>query len=148
MARIAAATAEEFIAAQPPPRREALLTVLHLMRAHVPAGYQEAMRGNVVNWEVPLSRYPVTYNRQPLCFASLANTKHHCSLHLMCIYGSRTLADDLRAAAAALGKKLDMGKACLRFKTADALPLAAIGAIVARVPPEAYIAAYEASRPR
>jgi hypothetical protein len=44
------------------------------------------------------------------------------------------------------GKKLDMGKACVRFKTTDDLPLDAIGKIIARVTPDKYIKTYEASR--
>jgi hypothetical protein len=43
------------------------------------------------------------------------------------------------------GKKLDMGKSCVRFKSLDDLPLDAIGAVVARTPPEEHIARAEAS---
>jgi len=39
-----------------------------------------------------------------------------------------------------------MGKSCVRFKTADDLPLDAIAAVIAKVTPEKYIKTYEASR--
>jgi hypothetical protein len=44
------------------------------------------------------------------------------------------------------GKKLNMGKSCVRFKTPGDLPLDAIAAVIAKVTPEKYIKAYEASR--
>jgi hypothetical protein len=44
------------------------------------------------------------------------------------------------------GKKLDMGKSCLRFKDLDDLPLDATERIVAAVPVDDFIARYEASR--
>ena len=47
---------------------------------------------------------------------------------------------------AAAGKKLDMGKACVRFKKLDDLPLDLIGEAIARTSVAEYIASYEASR--
>jgi hypothetical protein len=44
------------------------------------------------------------------------------------------------------GKKLDMGKSCVRFKTLDDLPLPAIGRVVASTPPDRMIAAAKAAR--
>lgn len=41
------------------------------------------------------------------------------------------------------GKKLDMGKACIRFKSLDDLPLEVIGKAIARVPVKKHIAYYE-----
>ena len=52
----------------------------------------------------------------------------------------------VRDAFAAAGKRLDMGKSCIRFKRLDALPLDALGRIIAATPPEAYIEQYEAAR--
>jgi hypothetical protein len=52
----------------------------------------------------------------------------------------------VREAFAAAGKKLDMGKSCIRFKKLDDLPLEALGRIVAATPPDAFIAQYEAAR--
>ncbi len=44
------------------------------------------------------------------------------------------------------GKKLDMGKSCVRFKNADDLPLPAIGKLIAAIPPAKYVEIYRASR--
>jgi hypothetical protein len=50
----------------------------------------------------------------------------------------------LRAAYAQAGKKLDMGKSCLRFKSLDGLLLDAVGRAVAALPVDAFIARHEA----
>ena len=57
----------------------------------------------------------------------------------------------LRERCAARGLKLDMGKACIRFKRASELPLDLIGQAVSRVSVESWVRVYEASldrRPR
>ena len=46
----------------------------------------------------------------------------------------------------ASGKKLDMGKSCVRFKRLEDLPLDLIGEAIARTPPSEFIERYEASR--
>jgi hypothetical protein len=58
------------------------------------------------------------------------------------------LEERLRDGFAAAGKRLDLGKSCLRFKRLEDLPLATIGEIVAAVPPDAFIERYEHSRTR
>jgi hypothetical protein len=44
------------------------------------------------------------------------------------------------------GKKLDMGKSCIRFRAAEDLALDAIGKAVAAIPPDAFIRQYEQAR--
>ena len=70
----------------------------------------------MISYVVPFARYPDTYNKQPLAVASLANQKRYMALYLMGIY-----ADDgeswFQKAWKATGKKLDMGKSCVRFTT-------------------------------
>ena len=44
------------------------------------------------------------------------------------------------------GKKLDLGKSCVRFKKIDDLPLDVIGKAIARVPLETFLKVYEQSR--
>ena len=64
----------------------------------------------------------------------------------MGVYADGGQEQKLRSAAAAIGRTLDMGKSCLRFKTIDNLPMAAIGALIASRSVEDYIAIYQASR--
>jgi len=76
--------------------------------------------------------------------AALAARKNHYTLYLMCVSQDARLLKKLRDSFRKAGKKLDMGKSCLRFKNLDGLPLDAIGEIVSSVPTESYIARYEA----
>lgn len=141
-----AKTVDAYLAELPPERRAVVATVRDVVNAHLPPGYEETMTWGMISWEIPLSRYPVTYNKQPLGFAALAAQKNSYSLYLMAVDGGSEGERQLREAAAALGRKLDMGKCCIRFKQPDHLPLQAIGALIASVPVEAYIAQYEAAR--
>jgi hypothetical protein len=47
--------------------------------------------------------------------------------------------------AAKTGKKLDMGKGCVRFKKLDDVPLDVIGEAIARVPVQQFISFYESA---
>ncbi|MDR6841422.1 DUF1801 domain-containing protein [Pseudoxanthomonas sacheonensis] len=144
----AATTVEAYLAELPPERREVIATVRALVNANLPDGYVEGMNWGMVSWEIPLSRYPVTYNKQPLIYAALAAQKNHYALYLMCAYADSQNERDLRAAYAAAGLKLDLGKSCLRFRRLDALLQSAVAAAIASTPPEVHIARYEASRVR
>ena len=95
---------------------------------------------------IPLSRYPKTYNRQPLTMAALASQKNYMSLYLTTVYGNKEIEEWFLEQYKAGGKKLDMGKSRVRFKKIEDLPLALVGKVIARVPVEEYIKVYEASR--
>jgi len=136
----AANTVTEYLAGLPDDRRTALKAVRAVLKRNVPKGYVESVGFGMIAWSVPLKVYPDTYNGHPLCYAALANQKHHLSLYLMCAYMNaplqKTLADGFKAA----GKRLDMGKACIRFRTLDDLPLDVIAEVAAAVPLERYVA--------
>ena len=146
MVSSAATSVDAYLAELPPERRSVVSTVRDLINAHIPPGYEEGMAYGMIGWSIPLSRYPVTYNKQPLAYVALAAQKNAYSLYLMGVYGIGEQEGKLRDAAAAAGKKLDMGKSCLRFRKADDLPLQAIGQLIASMPVDDYIAVYEASR--
>ncbi len=97
-------------------------------------------------WSVPLETYPDTYNGQPLCYAALAAQKNHFALYLMSVYGDPGEAKRLKEGFAKAGKKLDMGKSCVRFRRLEDLPLEVIGEIIAATSPDAFIARCEAAR--
>jgi uncharacterized protein YdhG (YjbR/CyaY superfamily) len=144
MARSTASTVEEYLAELPEERRRVVSTVRDAVLRHLPEGYRESMAYGMIGYGVPLERYPNTYNGQPLSFAAIAAQKNYYSLYLTCVYGNPDRERELRDAFAAAGKKLDMGRSCIRFRSADDLPLDAIGRIIARTPPEALIAQHEA----
>lgn len=146
MVSSAAITVKQYLAELPAERRKVVSAVRDMVNAHMPEGYRETMAFGMIGWGIPLSRYPETYNKQPLGYVALAAQKNNYSLYLMGVYADGEQEKALRAAAAAIGKKLDMGKSCLRFKSIDDLPMAAIGELIASMSVEDYIAVYEATR--
>jgi len=93
-----------------------------------------------------LSRYPKTYNGAPLNYVALASQKNHMSIYLMGCYGDAKLARWFETEFRKSGKKLDMGKSCVRFKKLDHLPLGLIGEAVALMQVDDFIALYERAR--
>jgi hypothetical protein len=69
----------------------------------------------------------------------------------MCCYIDKVTDQWFRKAWAAAGKKLDMGKSCVRFKKLEDVSLEVIGQVIARVSVKNYIARMEqvlGERPR
>jgi len=141
-----ASTVDQYLASLPADRRAAIARVREVVNARLPRGYEETMQYGMISWVVPRSRLAETYNGQQLALASLGSQKQYMALYLMSVYGESTLAAWFKAAYVATGKKLDMGKACVRFKALDALPLDVIGEAVSRVAVDDYVERYEASR--
>src|SRR5690606_3453629 len=111
-------------------------------------GYEEGMGYGMMGYYVPHSIYPAGYHcdpKQPLPFAGMASQKNHMSLYLMCVYGDEDAHKQFRDEWAKTGKKLDMGKACVRFKKIEDLPLDVIGRAIKRVTVKKCIAHYEAA---
>lgn len=148
MPRSKATTVKEYLDQLPAETRKALAKVRQVVNKNLPEGYQENFAYGMIGWGIPLSRYPDTYNGQPLCYAALAAQKNFNSLYLMVAYGDKTQKAKLVAGFKKAGKKLDMGQSCVRFKTVDDLPLDVIAKVVAAVPAEKYIRVYEDSRRR
>jgi hypothetical protein len=115
---------------------------------NLPAGYREGIGKGMISYTVPLERYPDTYNGEALMYAALANQKNYMSVYLMCIYGDADLTNWFQDAYRATGKRLDMGKSCVRFRRLEDLPLELVGQAIARVDPGEYIKMYERSRSR
>ncbi|MBZ4416251.1 DUF1801 domain-containing protein [Myxococcus sp. RHST-1-4] len=136
-------TVAEYLASLPADRRTALETVRREILRNLPAGYEEGIHFGMIGYCIPLSRYPDTYNGQPLMLAALASQKQYMSVYLMTVYGDPKLAAWFQKAYAAAGKKLDMGKSCVRFKSLDTLPVELIGEAVSKVDVDEYIAQYE-----
>jgi hypothetical protein len=143
-----AATVEEYLQELPEERRAVIAAVRKVILKNLPKGYRESVNFGMIAYEVPLERYRTTYNKQPLCYAALAAQKNHYALYLMCVYGSEKLLKEFRDDFKKAGKKLDMGKSCVRFRKLDDLPLDAVGRMIARIPMERWIEIYEASRKR
>lgn len=149
MVQSRAQTVEEYLAELPEDRRAVVSGVRDVILANLPEGYEESMGFGMICYSIPLSRYPKTYNKQPLMYAALAAQKNYYSIYLMYVYGGGSKGEaSFRKAFEDAGKKLDMGKSCVRFKKIDDIPLDVIGRSIAGVTPEAYIDFYEKSRPQ
>lgn len=146
MVKSQATTVAEYLASLPDDRREVIATVLDVIRKNIPAGYNEGMNWGMIAFEIPLSRYPKTYNKQPLLYVALGSQKNYISLHLPCVYADPKRAERLHADFEKSGKKLNMGKGCVRFKKLDDLDLDAIGRLIAAVPVDKFIALCESGR--
>ena len=146
MASSAAKTPSAYLKELPADRRAEIATVRDVVLAHLPKGFVEEMGFGMINFVVPLSRYPETYNKQPLMYAALAAQKNFNALYLMGIWDDPATEAKLVKAFKDAGHKLDKGKSCIRFQSAKAMPLTAIGEIIGRMDAEAWIVRYEATR--
>ena len=127
MAQSKAQTVDQYLAELTPDRQEAISTVRSVILDNLPEGYQETMQFGMICYVVPLERYPETYNGQALQYAALASQKNYMSIYLMNIYGDEHAEEWFTERYKASGKKLDMGKSCVRFRSLAHLPVDLIG---------------------
>ena len=144
-----ASTVAQYLAALPADRRAALSAVRKAINENLPDGYEEGMQFGMIGWYVPLSVYPAGYGENPkvpLSFVALASQKSGMVLHFLCFYGHPTLSTWFTSEYKKSGKKLDMGKGCVRFKSLEDLALDVVGRTVAHVSAEEHMANYLAAR--
>lgn len=138
-----AETVAEYLAGLTQDRRQAIEQVRRTILDHLPQGYEEAMNWGMITYQIPLDRYPDTYNGQPLMYAALASQKSHMAVYLSGIYSSDEAREEFETAYKATGKRFDVGKSCVRFKKLDDLPLDLIGDAIASMEVEQLIALVE-----
>lgn len=126
-----ATTVADYLASLPGHRRQALEAVREVILKNLPEGYEEGMQYGMIGYFVPLSRYPKTYNGQPLSYVGLASQKNYMSLYLTGIYRHGPAEEWFREEYQKTGKRMNMGKGCVRFKKLDDLPLDLVGRAVA-----------------
>ena len=141
-----AKTVEDYLSELDDTRREAISTVRNVVLENLPDGYEEMMLFGMITYAVPLSTFPDTYNKQPLMYAALASQKRHMALYLTNVYGDGSLEAWFRERYKATGKRLDMGKSCVRFRKLDDLPLDLVGETIAMTPIDEFLEIYRASR--
>ena len=92
------------------------------------------MQYGMISYIVPLSVIPDTYNGQPLMYIALASQKHYMSLYLTTVYADEAVSDWFKQRYLATGKKLNMGKSCVRFRKLEDLPLDLVAEVTALTP--------------
>jgi hypothetical protein len=130
----------EYLAGLPGERRRVLVALRALIRKRIPKGYQEAPACGMIGWQVPLKVCPETYNGQPLQYLAIGAQKRHLAIYLMNAYACPAVKRDIVAGFKAAGKRLDMGKSCIRFRSLDDLPLDVIARAVAATPLKDFVA--------
>lgn len=146
MAKSNAATVEGYLKELPEDRRAVVSKVRDVILRNLPKGYRESMNWGMICYEVPPERYPKTYNDQPLAYLALAAQKNYFALYMTGVYQDSEQEAHLKESFEKAGKKLDMGKSCLRFRRLEDLPLDVIGKAVAGTSPDEFIERYEANR--
>lgn len=134
-------TVQKYLASLPEDRRDTIVLVRKLILDNLPKGYEEGMLYGMIGYYIPLSKYSKTYNGQPLGYIALASQKNYLSLYLMSIYGENE--QSFRLEYRKSGKKIDMGKSCVRFKKFDDLPVELLAKTISSLTPEEFIARYE-----
>jgi hypothetical protein len=140
-----AETVAQYLKELPADRRTAIEAVRKVILANLDNDYEEGMSYGMIGYYVPHRVFPDGYHcnpAQPLPFAAVASQKNHMSVYLMSVYESSPEDSWFRSEWAKSGKKLDMGKCCVRFKKLEDLALDVIGKAIARMPTKKYIENY------
>lgn len=142
MVQSKATNVKDYLAELPEDRRAAIQAVRDVILKNLDTDFEEGITYGMIGYYVPHSLYPPGYHcdpRQPLPFANLASQKNHMALYLMCVYGDQDQRKRFEADWKKAGKKLDMGKSCVRFKKLDDLALGVIGETIRRVTARKFI---------
>lgn len=140
-------TFEDYLAALPENRKEAVERLHQVIVEQLPAGFEVGILAAMINYYVPLSAYPAGYHctpGEPLPFLALATQKNHIALYHMGLYMDEELATwFVKEYQEQVPTKLDMGKSCVRMKNPKNIPYELIGDLVSKMSMERYIELYE-----
>ena len=137
---------EDYLKELPKDRREVISSIRKLILDNLPDGYKEVMQYGMISYVVPLETFPETYNKKPLAYISLTSQKNYLSLYMNNIYSDSKLFDWFSKEFEKAGKKLNMGKSCVRFTKLDNLPLDVIAKTVAHTSVDDFIQIYKHAR--
>jgi hypothetical protein len=140
-------TIETFLESLPEDRKKTVSQLRKTINESLPKGFKEGFGMGMIVWSVPHSSYPAGYHcdpSKPLMLMGLSATRSGISLHHFGLYGSTPLLTwFISEWPKHSSKKLDMGKACVRFKKAEDVPLGLIGELATKLTPQAWIEQYE-----
>lgn len=139
---------EKYLSSLPEERREALQTVRQLILENLSPGFEEGLQYGMLGYYVPHSFYPKGYHanpKEPLPCIGLASQKNHMALYLMCLYAGSDLERSFKETWEKSGKKLDMGKSCVRFRKLEELAFDAVAQTLQQLTVEQHITNHEAA---
>ncbi len=137
---------QQYIDQLPPDRQAAIKTLREVFQANLEANFEERIQYGMIGYCVPHSIFPDGYHcdpQQPLPFGGIASQKSHLSLHLIPLYYSPQACDEFAAQWKAAGKKLDMGKACIRIKKIEDVPLEVVAKFLKQQTVASFVNTYQ-----
>jgi hypothetical protein len=141
---------EDYLAALPADRRPVFEKLRQVIVNNLPDGFEEQITSGMINYVVPLSRYPQGYHvkkHEPLPFLALASQKNHIAIYHLGLYAHKDLKAWFTAEYAKnVPTKLDMGKSCIRFKNPNTIPYDLIAELCQKMTVDEYIRIYEQAR--
>lgn len=146
MVSSSATTVEDYLAELPPDRLDAIQEVRQVILDNLHDGFVEVMNWGMISYEVPLETFPDTYNKKPLSYAALASQKNHMAVYLHSVYGDPDIEAWFRDAYLATGKKMDVGRSCVRFKRIEQLPVELVGEAIAKIDLDSFLESYRKHR--
>lgn len=141
-----ATSPESYIESLPDDRKKIIADMRNMILKNLPDGFKEGMGYGMISYCVPHSIYPPGYHvdpKQPLGLIMLASQKNHIALYHMALYSGYYLEWFQNEWKKVSTKKLDMGKACIRFKKPEDVPLKLIGELASKITPEQWVDMYE-----
>jgi hypothetical protein len=141
-----AKTVDEYLSSIAEEQRTTIALVRKFLLERMPEGIAETIRWGMISYEIPLSRFPDTYNGKPLLYAALAAQKRYNSLYLLPAYLSEENKQLLVDSYARAGKTLSMGKSCIRFRSVTDLVLPIIGEMLQAYPVDRFVVEFEKRR--
>lgn len=143
-------TIKEYLDTLTPERKKAVNALRRTIKANMGKGIKEGVQYGMVGYFLPHSLYPEGYHcdpKQPLPFASIASQKNHIGIYLFCAYAQPEENARFQKEWKAAGKRLDMGKGCVRAKSLEDIPLEVVGRAIKRMTVKKFVKAYEESLP-
>lgn len=114
---------------------------------NLPKGFEAGISYGGVGYVVPHSVYPAGYHckpSEPFPFAGIASQKNYINFYHMGIYSNNELLEwFVKEYPKHCKQKLDMGKSCVRFKKAEAIPFDLIGELMRKISVKDWIKTYE-----
>ena len=140
-----ATTVEQYLKELPEDRRAAISAIRNMIRKNLDKDFEEGIQYGMIGYYVPHRIFPDGYHcdpKQPLPFVSVASQKNHMAVYLMCIYMDKS-EEQFRKAWQRTGKKLDMGKSCIRFKKLEDVALDVIADVIRNITAKGFVARYQ-----
>ena len=141
--KVNASNIEEYIEKVPADKKKAVEELRKVVKKNIPKGFKEELSYGSIGFVIPHSLFPHGYHcnpELPLPFINIAAKKNYISLHHMGVYADKKLLDWFVKEYPKHSKsKLDMGKACIRFKKVEDIPYKLIGELTTKVTAEKWM---------